>query len=74
MVRKMKGFIRSSEAKIAVESFGIPAEDTYCMKLPFYAHHLTKKDISEDDKVVLRDLLKLTRPDVIFAAGTMSLI
>jgi|JI9StandDraft_1071089.scaffolds.fasta_scaffold3248682_1 hypothetical protein len=54
----MKGFIRSSEAKIAVESFGIPAEDTYCMKLPFYAHHLTKKDISEEDKVVLRDLLK----------------
>lgn len=44
------------------------------MELPFYSHHSKKKDISEDDIVVLKDLLRLTEPDVIFAAGTIKIM
>lgn len=69
VVRNMKGLIRSSEAKIAVESFGILPKDVYCMELPFYTHHSKRKDIGEEDKQILRDLLKVTEPTVIYAAG-----
>lgn len=39
------------------------------MELPFYASHLKKKELSEDDKVVLRGLVEKIRPHAIFAAG-----
>lgn len=44
-------------------------QDVFCMELPFYTHHSKRKDISEDDKQILRDLLKVTEPTVIYAAG-----
>lgn len=44
------------------------------MELPFYASHLKKKELSEDDKVVLRGLVEKIRPHAIFAAGKFWLI
>lgn len=40
--------------------------------MPFYTHHSKRKDISEDDRVKIRDLLKLTEPTVIYAAGDLA--
>ena len=68
-VRHLKGLIRSSEAKIAVHCMGIPDSDVYCLELPFYTHHSKRKDISEADVQIVRDLLKITEPTVIYAAG-----
>jgi hypothetical protein len=45
-VKIMKGLIRSSEAKISVDTFGIEPRDVYCMELPFYTHHSKKKEIN----------------------------
>jgi hypothetical protein len=71
-IRVIKGLIRSSEAKIAVESFDIEPKDVYCMELPFYAHHSGRKDAGEADKQIIRDLLEKVAPSVIYAAGTCS--
>jgi hypothetical protein len=39
------------------------------LELPFYTHHDKRKDISEADKQLIRDILKLTEPDYVYAAG-----
>lgn len=39
------------------------------MDLPFYTHHTKRKDISEEDKAVLRDLMRVTEPTFVYAAG-----
>lgn len=41
------------------------------MELPFYTHHDKRKDISEADKQLIRDILKLTEPDYVYAAGKL---
>jgi glucosamine-6-phosphate deaminase len=70
VVRVIKGLIRSSEAKIAVETFGIMPKDVHCMELPFYCHHSGRKDAGEADQQIIRNLLSTVEPTVIYAAGT----
>ena len=72
MVRNLKGLIRSSEAKIAVHGSGIKPKDVYCLELPFYSHHSKRRDPDEDDEKIVRDLLQIVEPTVIYAAGTYS--
>lgn len=73
-VRSIKSLIRSSEAKIAVHCSGITPKDVYSLELPFYTHHQKRKDISEEDVKIVRDLLKIVEPTYIYAAGTKYII
>lgn len=49
LVRDMKGLIRKSEAKIAVNSLGVESKDVFSLDLPFYTHHSKRKLPGEDD-------------------------
>jgi glucosamine-6-phosphate deaminase len=66
----IKRIIRSSEAKVALNFLGIPARRAYCLKLPFYGtSHFNRKSPKEQDYEIVRSLLRLIEPTVIFAAG-----
>ena len=71
-VRKLKGFIRKSEAIAATRYIGIPDKNTHFMNLPFYEtgkiqkNTPTTKDI---EKTV--SLIKKIKPHQIYAAGDL---
>ena len=68
-IRNLKGMIRSCEAKIAVDEFKIHEKYTHDLNLPFYNNKKSKVPITEKDYEIVRNLLKLTEPDYIYAAG-----
>ena len=69
---QIKKYIRSSEAKIALNFLGIPSSRAYCLNLPFYGtNHFNRKNPTEEDYEQIRTLLRLIEPTVIFAAGTL---
>jgi hypothetical protein len=69
----IKKFIRNSEAKIAVNTLGLNPSNVYSLDLPFYGTRTKSKvAVSEKDYEVIRSLLRLIEPTVIFAAGTWS--
>lgn len=66
----IKKFIRNSEAKIAVSALGLKPSNVYSLDLPFYGtREKSKAPVSEKDYEVIRSLLRLIEPTVIFAAG-----
>lgn len=70
-----KKFIRNSEAKIAVSALGLKPSNVYSLDLPFYGTRAkSKTPVSEKDYEVIRSLLRLIEPTVIFAAGIFIMI
>jgi hypothetical protein len=71
----IKKFIRNSEAKIAVNALGLNSSNVYSLDLPFYGtRNKSKMAVSEKDYEVIRSLLRLIEPTVIFSAGTGRII
>jgi hypothetical protein len=71
----IKKYIRNSEAKIAVSTLGLNPANVYSLDLPFYGtHSKTKNPVGEKDYEIIKSLLRLIEPTVIFAAGTSYII
>ena len=71
-VRKLKGFIRKSEAIAATRYIGIPDKNTHFMNLPFYETGKIQKNtptIKDIEKTV--SLIKKIKPHQIYAAGDL---
>ena len=68
-VKEIKTLIRSSEAKISVHELGICPNNVYCLNLPCYSKKSQRKEPNAEDYSRVHDLLKLTEPTVIYAAG-----
>lgn len=46
----IKKFIRSSEAKVALNFLGLPSSRAYCLELPFYGtNHFNRKKPGPED-------------------------
>lgn len=72
-VLKIKGLIRSTEARAAALACGIPAEQLEFMDLRFYRTGTAAKDpIHEQDLADIVALLERIRPTQIYVAGEMS--
>jgi hypothetical protein len=59
-IRNVKSRIRSCEAKIAVDEFGIHEKFTHDLNLPFYNNKKSTTPITEKDYQIVRNLLRLT--------------
>ena len=69
----IKKYIRNSEAKIAVGALGLNPNNVYSLELPFYGTHgKAKNPVGEKDYEIIRSLLRLIEPTVIFAAGDLT--
>ena len=71
-VRKLKGFIRKSEAIAATRYIGIPDKNTHFMNLPFYETGKIQKNtptIKDIEKTA--SLIKKIKPHQIYAAGDL---
>ena len=72
-IRKVKGFIRQTEAKATCRFVGIPEANMHFMNLPFYETGLTqKKPLGDEDIKLTMDLLEQIQPHQIFAAGDLA--
>ena len=57
---KLKSFIRSSEAKVALNFLGLKSSRAYTLNLPFYGtNHFNRKSPGENDYDAIRSLLRL---------------
>ena len=57
----------------ALQAVGLPREAGRFLNLPFYrTGEVRKRPIGEEDVVILADLLREIRPDLIFVAGDLS--
>ena len=71
-IRKLKGFIRKSEAIAATRYIGIPDKNTHFMNLPFYETGKIQKNtptIKDIEKT--ESLIKKIKPHQIYAAGDL---
>jgi len=71
-IRKLKGFIRKSEAIAATRYIGIPDKNTHFMNLPFYETGKIQKNtptIKDIEKTA--SLIKKIKPHQIYAAGDL---
>jgi glucosamine-6-phosphate deaminase len=67
-----KGLVRRQEALAAARVCGIVAERLHFLDLPFYhASPGTRRQLADDDRLIMRDLLGSIRPHLIFAAGDL---
>jgi len=72
-VQFIKGIIRRTEARAAVRSCGIPADQLHFMDMPFYeTGRVRKKPLGEDDIQITVDLLQKLQPHQVYAAGDLS--
>lgn len=72
-VQSIKGMIRRGEARAAVRSCGIPAEQLHFMDMPFYeTGRVKKKPLGEEDIRMTVELLREVRPHQVYAAGDLS--
>jgi glucosamine-6-phosphate deaminase len=72
-VQTIKGMIRRGEARAAGRCCGVPENQLHFMDMPFYeTGRVKKKPLSEDDVVMVVDLLRRIRPHQIYAAGDLS--
>ena len=71
-VRKLKGFIRKSEAIAATRYIGIPDKNTHFMNLPFYeTGKIQKNTPTLKDTQKTASLIKKIKPHQIYAAGDL---
>ncbi|MCD8043995.1 MAG: glucosamine-6-phosphate deaminase [Tannerellaceae bacterium] len=70
----MKGTIRREEARAGCHYTGVTQEDHIrFLDLPFYETGMVKKkDLSEADVKIIRDLLEEIKPDQMFVAGDLA--
>ena len=72
-VLKIKGLIRWSEAKAAVQYVGGKEENQHFLDLPFYkTGTIAKKPIGEEDVEIVRQLIEKIDPQQIYIAGDLS--
>lgn len=69
----IKGLIRSTEARAAALTVGIPPEQLHFMDMPFYrTGTITKMPIGPEDVKVTADLIRSIKPAQIYMAGDLS--
>lgn len=69
----LKGLIRRGEARIACTYNNIPLSRCHFLDMPFYeTGKIQKKPISEEDVIIVRDLLREIKPHQIFVAGDLA--
>jgi len=72
-LRKIKAFIRRSEAMAAVKSLGLNKDKVHFLDLPFYDKGpVLKRTISKDDIEIMKDIINRIKPHQIFAAGDLA--
>lgn len=72
-VRKIKTYIRRSEARAACRYLGIPDSNVNFLSMPFYETGGVKKNpLGQDDIDIIKELLNRVKPHQIFAAGDLS--
>lgn len=72
-LRKLKAYIRRSEALAAVRFLDLPDKNVHFLDLPFYDKNaLLKRKIEKDDIVILQNLIQELKPHQIFAAGDLA--
>jgi glucosamine-6-phosphate deaminase len=72
-VKKIKGLIRRGEAKAGARYVGIPDENMHFLDMPFYeTGTVKKKDLSQDDVDIIKNLFREVEPHQVFAAGDLS--
>lgn len=73
-LRRLKGSIRRAEAKAACRHFGLNIDtNVHFLNLPFYETGSVKKgSVSQDDIDIVKRLLRVVKPDQIYAAGDLS--
>tara|TARA_R100001369_G_scaffold92902_1_gene141225 strand:+ start:45682 stop:47601 length:1920 start_codon:yes stop_codon:yes gene_type:complete len=69
-IRKVKGFIRKSEAFAGARYAGLEDKNIHFMELPFYeTGKRVKNPLKETDIKITMDLLQKIKPHQVFAAG-----
>lgn len=72
-VQRIKTLIRQSEARSGARCCGVLSERLHFLNLPFYeSGRVKKKELSELDYSIVRDLLRSIKPHQIYAAGDLS--
>ncbi|MGF1670226.1 MAG: glucosamine-6-phosphate deaminase [Balneolaceae bacterium] len=72
-IQQIKGLIRRGEAKAATRYCGIPEDKLHFLDMPFYeTGRVKKKPISDQDVVIIEELLQKIKPHQIYAAGDLS--
>ena len=70
----IKGAIRRSEARAAVRSFGLDADNNvHFLNLPFYeSGGIKKKPRTQADVDIIKDLISSLKPHMVFMAGDLA--
>ncbi|WP_372753446.1 glucosamine-6-phosphate deaminase [Mariniflexile sp.] len=72
-VRQLKGLIRRSESLAATRYLGLNDENVHFLDLPFYETGTIKKNnLSQDDTIIMSDLISQIKPHQIYAAGDLA--
>lgn len=73
-LRRLKGSIRRAEAKAACRHFGLNIDtNVHFLNLPFYETGSVKKgSVEQVDIDIVKRLLRVVKPDQIYAAGDLS--
>jgi glucosamine-6-phosphate deaminase len=72
-VQQIKGMIRRCEARAAMRSCHLAANNIHFLNMPFYeTGRVRKKPLAEADVEIIVDLLKCLKPHQIYAAGDLS--
>ncbi len=72
-VQRIKTLIRQSEARAAARCCGVPSQRLHFLNLPFYeSGRVKKKELSDVDYEIVRNLLREIKPHQIYAAGDLS--
>jgi len=72
-VRRLKGNIRRGESYAATRYMGLKDTNVHFLDLPFYETGTIKKNnLSEDDIIIMMDVIQQIKPHQIFAAGDLA--
>ena len=72
-LRKLKGNIRRAESYAAVRYLGLKDSNVHFLDLPFYeTGTIKKKNLSEEDIVIMMQIIKEIIPHQIYAAGDLA--
>lgn len=72
-IQKIKGLIRWSEARAGAICVGCQENALHFLNLPFYCTGtIAKKPVSEEDIMIIKDLLRTLGPDQVYVAGDLA--